>query len=120
MSSSCELCGFRIIKIDCDITDLGQNTTLSIKVQDKMSCRKPLDPTDKTGLLEIETTITTDSIESFRIFLSSQAIFAFTESLNDFEETLKNDCYPIARKKINEAIKNITETMGVAPLDLNS
>ena len=119
MSTNCKITAFRILKVDCDIAEFAPNSEFSIKVEDKLSCRKPLDPTNVSGLLEIETTITAEGNVDFKIFLFSRAFFSFSEMPEKFEETLQEECYPIAREKIHESIATITEAMGLSPLVLS-
>jgi len=120
MATNCEIRVFRVIKIDCDIDWSSLKKELIIQVEEKLASRKPVDPSNKTGLLEMETIITAADSTDFTISLTSQAIFSFDEMPENFEDALQKDCYPIAKVKVYEAIKKITEAMGMSPLDLNA
>jgi len=91
---------------------------ITVKIEDKLSCRRPKDPSERSGLLEIETTACSDDAGNFKISLLSQVVFSFDEVPENFETTMQESCYPLAKAKISEAVKVITGAMGLNPLDL--
>ena len=125
MSTNYEISGFRVLKVECNMTGIkniheSQNKDgVTLKVEDKLSCRRSKNIESRDALLELNTSIISESVPDFRIVLLSQAIFTFTDFPENLEEVLQRDCYPIARKKVYSAIKEITIAMGMAPIDLN-
>ena len=104
MPQNYKITKFRILKIECMI-DIFNNVAhqigkdgITLKVEDKLFCRRPNDISNQTALLEINT---------------------FEEMPENLDGVLERECYPIARAKVYDAIKNITESMGVPPIDLN-
>ncbi len=122
MSEDCKISGFRILKVDFNISGLtrGCKSGITLKVEDKISCRKPSNSSDKTALIEIDTNIISDEVADLRLSLLSQAIFCFAAVPKVLVGMLQTVCYPIARDKVYEAIKKITEAMGISALDLNN
>ena len=125
MPQNYKITKFRILKIECMI-DIFNNVAhqigkdgITLKVEDKLFCRRPNDISNQTALLEINTNITSDDAPDFKVSLLSQTIFTFEEMTENLDGVLERECYPIARAKVYDAIKNITESMGVPPIDLN-
>lgn len=126
MPEKFSIAGFRILNVNCDVTDVyhafrtSGEDGITLKVEDTLSCRRSNDSQKNTALLEIKTDISSENFSDFKISLVSQAIFSFDEPPENLEDTLQNGCYPIARSKVYDAIKKITEAMGIPPIDLNS
>ena len=118
MSATNKLLEFRVVKIDCDITEITYGDEITLSVSENISAKKPADPAEKKALLEIETTITSDGLDQFRINLTSQAVFSFQENMESFEDIMQKECYPQAHPHIRKAIKEITGAMHITPLDL--
>lgn len=125
MSDAYKISGFRILKVECDIVGLGNisirsgKDEITLKIGEKLKGRRPKNAEDKILQIEIDTTIDSDEVSGFKIHLLSQAIFQFSEIPDNIEDVLQNECYPEARSKVYDAIKTITGTMGISPLDLN-
>lgn len=119
------LSSFRVLKVECnmvafdDIARDPKREGVLLKIGDRLRARKAKNSDNKIMQLEIITTITSDEVEDLKIELLSQTIFTFLESVEDTEEVMQNECYPLAQKKVYEAIKEITTAMGVPPIDLN-
>lgn len=116
MAGKYEISGFRILNVECSVDP--ERSELVVRGENKLVCRRPIDQNNKSGMLEIETTIGAEETEKFKIRLLSQAIFSFSEEPEDLEEVLKKECYPVAKEKINAAIKTITAAMGLNPLEM--
>ena len=116
---------FRVLKIECniigfeDIARQPQKEGIMLSIAEKITGRKPKNSVDKIIQLEINTIVTSDEVPDLKIELLSQAIFSFSDSVEDIETILENECYPLAKAKVYDAITKITETMGVPPIDLN-
>lgn len=113
-----KILAFRIIKINCIIDILPGPITIS--TEDTLSFRKPSDPSKKMGLLKVETQLTSDDTDEFKVEIISETIFQFDSIPDDFDKEMRNKCYPMAKERIHTAIKEITATMGIKPLDLTS
>lgn len=113
-----KIIAFRIVKIDCTIDVPPTEAPITISVEDTVSCRKPSNPEKKIGLLKVETQIASDDSDQFKFNILSETVFGFDKMPDDFDKALKSECYPLAKERIQRAIKEITSAMGVTPLDL--
>lgn len=125
MADKYRISSFRILKIECNMLALSdialkeKKESATLKVQEKIIARKALNSSGRIIRLEIETLITSDDLENMKIELLSHAIFQFPESTEDVESILQNEGCSIVQSKIYDAIKSITEVMGIPPIDLN-
>lgn len=126
MSGNCKISSFRVLKAEFNIIgidDMRKNTDkegITLKLDEKMIGRTPKNPSDKMLQLELETTITSDEAPELKIYLLSQSVFSYEDDpTTTTEDILQNKCYPIAKSKVFDSIKDITGAMGISPLDLN-
>ena len=124
MSENFKNSKFRILKVECNIIGIDniqqpKESGITLKIEEKLSCRKPKNLSDEIIQLEIDTVITSEEVQDLKISLLSQAIFNFEEVPSNIDQILQDECYPVARAKVYGAIKTITETMGIPPIDLN-
>lgn len=124
MSENFKNSKFRILKVECNIIGIDniqqpKESGITLKIEEKLSCRKPKNLSDEIIQLEIDTVITSEEVQDLKISLLSQAIFNFEKVPSNIDQILQDECYPVARAKVYGAIKTITETMGIPPIDLN-
>ena len=112
-----EIVSFRIVKIDCDIGELLDLSEISLSGEDAVMVQTPSSSDEKLVRLEIKSKISSDEIENFKFEILSQTIFAFQQEPDDFPEEIRTYCYPLAKEKIQEAVKEITKVMGINPID---
>lgn len=116
----CKILAFRIIKINCTINVPPSQSAITISTEDTLSFRKPSNLDKKMGLLKVDTQLTSDDTDEFKIEITSETIFQFDSIPDDFDREMRDKCYPLARDRIHTAIKEITATMGIKPLDLTN
>lgn len=126
MSANCEVAKFRVLSINCDVSSLNNISQksgkdgITLKVEDNLSFRRSRDESKKIVLLEIRTNLASEDAPEFKMSLVSQALFNIEEIPEDLEKALQIKYYPLARNKVYEAIKKITEAMCIPPIDLNA
>lgn len=118
MCSTSQLLEFRVVKIDCDITEVTSGSQITLKICENLNVKKPADSSEQKALLEIVTNITTDDLPHFRLNVTSRAIFSLQEGTESFETIMQKECYPQAMPYVRKAIKEITSAMHITPLEL--
>ena len=114
-----KLASFRIIKLNCDIDPPSVKGEITLSVENTITAFRHADSTIKRGMLKTETSVTSPDCENFKIYLISESIFSFDEMPEDFDNALKESCYPLSKEKIQEAVKSITSAMGINPIELS-
>lgn len=110
---------FRIVNVEMKVNDSPDNNRVTLSAETKFISRHPLDQNDKSGLMELETTIQAEDEEQFSMLFKTHVYFSFEEQPDNFDEFMKKECYPLAEKKLYKAIRTITEAAGLNPLDLD-
>lgn len=110
---------FRIVNIEMKINDSPDNYQVTLSAETKFISRLPIHQNDKSGLMELETIIQAEDKEQFSMLFKTHVYFSFEEQPENFDEFMKNECYPLAEKRLHEAIRNITKAAGLNPLDLD-
>lgn len=113
-----KLINFRIMKIHCDVDPDSINSPISVSVENSISSYPHTDRSVKKGLLKVETSITSPDCEEFEIQFTSESIFSFDETPEDFHEAFHACCYPIAEDRICKAVRELSLIMGMNPLDI--
>lgn len=115
----CNLQFFRVTKIDVYVDPFPDGQEFSLVCNGELNCREPVESDNLTGLLELKIDIQSDNKKDCRIRVSSTSIFSFDRKPTDFNKTMQDQCYPIARDRVYQFIKELTTNMGMAPLDLS-
>ena len=118
-NSKAKLSTYRLSKIDFSINP-GLDVDLTLKLSEEYKFRPPVDPTKKSILLEITSTIDAQEDEEFILIIESEFIFELDVASEDVEEVVKDACVQDARMIVIEAFKNITKIMGINPVDFSN
>lgn len=114
----CELVDFKIAKLDCNIDIESEKNKIRLEIKEELSIGEPVEEELLERSLRIKTIISSSDLEEFNITVLSYAIFTLDKKPEDINKYIMDKCFPIAKKRVYESIKDITTAMNMDPLDL--
>lgn len=111
-----EILDFRVTELVSHI-DPGIGTELQLSTRSSVSARTP-DPFDGTLYLSLKTLISGPGEELFRFDITTETILKLPEGTAEVTEADAPACIAAAQKISYAAIRDITEKMGINPLEL--
>ena len=111
-----ELIDFRVLDLNCHVHP-GVGEELQLSSKSSVSARTA-EPFDGTLYLNLRMRISGASEELFLMDISSETIMKLPEGKTEVTEDDAPACIAVAQKELYRAIKEISTSMGINPLDL--
>lgn len=113
-----ELLDFRVLDLTTHVNP-GVGTELQLNTKSSISARTP-EPFDGTLYMYLTIRIAGQDEELFLLNITTETIVKLPEGVTQVTEEDAPACIAVAQRETTRAIKEITTSMGITPLDIAS
>lgn len=113
-----ELLDFRVLDLTTHVNP-GVGTELQLSTKSSISARTP-EPFDGTLYMYLKIHIAGQSEELFLLDIMTETIVRLPDGMTQVTEEDAPACISVAQRETTRAIREITTSMGITPLDLAS
>ena len=113
-----ELLDFRVLDLTAHV-DPGVGAELQLSTKSSISARTP-EPFDGTLYMYLKIRISGQDEELFLLDIMTETIVRLPEGMTQVTEEDAPACIAVAQRETTRAIREITTSMGITPLDLAS
>lgn len=113
-----ELLDFRVLDLTAHVNP-GVGTELQLSTKSSISARTP-EPFDGTLYMYLKIRISGQDEELFLLDIMTETIVRLPEGMTQVTEEDAPACINVAQRETTRAIREITTSMGITPLDLAS
>jgi len=113
-----ELLDFKVTDIVSHV-DLTKNDTMNLGTEYRMATRTP-EPADGTLCVYLNVKVSAENEEDFLLDVTTATVLNLPEGCLDMTDEIAPKCVEISQKETHKAIKSLTESMGMTPMDLDA
>lgn len=111
---------YHAVKVHCDIDIEKLEGAVELKAEDQMKVAVPMKRDGLSALVEMESRVQSPNAEAFSIVIKSEALFSFSERVDNEEQIICEQGYQQIKKRVLEIIRDVTAAMGIPPVDLTN
>jgi hypothetical protein len=112
-----ELIDFKVTEISSHVNTEAAGE-MALRAESRMGARTP-DPADGTVYIFLNIKISDGDDGNFLFDITSTTVIKLPDGMTDVTDDDAPSCVAIAVKETHAAIKQITEDMGIVPIDLD-
>lgn len=113
-----ELLDFRVLDLVSHVNP-GVGQELSLSTRSSISARTP-EPFDGTLYMYLKIRISGQDEELFLLDITTETIVRLPEGTTEITEADAPVCIAVAQRETHRAVKELTTSMGITPLDLDA